>query len=296
MLWPKHWPCIDPCAFTKGTTSSSSTQMNPMNWTVRPNALNRTPTFSEVVVGHFLNGLNWETSELLQWRHDERDGVSNHQPHDCLLNRLFRCRSKKTSKLRVTGLCGAIHRCPVNSFTQRACNVKKCFLLMTSSFRTIVFLCYGIIISHKNIMVNFDLTFNRINIYQFHTTAFSRDFMLCCINFSRGLHIFGPCKSYLMLEIRINIFFVIIYTHNSNILSEVLTILWSCNPCLNDKLFLWSRGSCLNHQQIDLPYVHRFNQVRTKRFVYFVIITTSLDLFSTCVSDKSFFFNAYNFI
>ena len=33
------------------------------------------------------------------------DGVSNHQLHDCLLNRLFRRRSKKTSKLRVTGLC-----------------------------------------------------------------------------------------------------------------------------------------------------------------------------------------------
>ena len=41
----------------------------------------------------------------LQWRHSGRDGVSNHQPHDCLLNRLFRRRSKKTSKLRVTGLC-----------------------------------------------------------------------------------------------------------------------------------------------------------------------------------------------
>ena len=41
----------------------------------------------------------------LQWRHNGRDGVSNHQPHDCLLNRLFRRRSKKTSKLRVTGLC-----------------------------------------------------------------------------------------------------------------------------------------------------------------------------------------------
>ena len=41
----------------------------------------------------------------LRWRHNERDGVSNHQPHDCLLNRLIRCRSKKTSKLRVTGLC-----------------------------------------------------------------------------------------------------------------------------------------------------------------------------------------------
>ena len=41
----------------------------------------------------------------LQWRHNERDIVSNHQPHDCLLSRLFGCRSKKTSTLRVTGHC-----------------------------------------------------------------------------------------------------------------------------------------------------------------------------------------------
>ena len=41
----------------------------------------------------------------LQWRYNERGSVSNHQPHDCLLNRSFRRRSKKTSKLRVTGLC-----------------------------------------------------------------------------------------------------------------------------------------------------------------------------------------------
>ena len=31
--------------------------------------------------------------------------ASHHQPHQCLLNRLFGRRSKKTSKLRVTGLC-----------------------------------------------------------------------------------------------------------------------------------------------------------------------------------------------
>ena len=42
---------------------------------------------------------------MLQWRHNEGDGVSNHRRLDCLLNRLFRRRSKKTSKLRVTGLC-----------------------------------------------------------------------------------------------------------------------------------------------------------------------------------------------
>ena len=38
-------------------------------------------------------------------RRNGSDGVSNHQPHDCLLNRLFRHRSKKSSKLLVTGLC-----------------------------------------------------------------------------------------------------------------------------------------------------------------------------------------------
>ena len=41
----------------------------------------------------------------LQWHHNGCDNVSNHQPHDCVLNRLFGRRSKKTSKLRVTGLC-----------------------------------------------------------------------------------------------------------------------------------------------------------------------------------------------
>ena len=44
-------------------------------------------------------------SVLLQWRHNEHDSVSNHQPHDCLLNRLFRHRSKKISNLCVTDFC-----------------------------------------------------------------------------------------------------------------------------------------------------------------------------------------------
>ena len=44
------------------------------------------------------------SNSTLQWRHNGHDSVSNHQPHDCFLNRLFRHRSKKTSKLRVTGL------------------------------------------------------------------------------------------------------------------------------------------------------------------------------------------------
>ena len=30
--------------------------------------------------------------QTLQWYHNEHDGVSNHQPRDCLLSRLFRRR------------------------------------------------------------------------------------------------------------------------------------------------------------------------------------------------------------
>ena len=41
----------------------------------------------------------------LQWRHSGHNWVSNHQFYDCLLNLFFRRRLKKTSTLRVTGLC-----------------------------------------------------------------------------------------------------------------------------------------------------------------------------------------------
>ena len=65
------------------------------------------------------NESRWEylynTPFPLHWRHNDHDGVWNHQPHGCLLNRLLRRRSKKTSKLRVTGLCVGNSPGPVNS-------------------------------------------------------------------------------------------------------------------------------------------------------------------------------------
>ena len=76
-----------------------------------------------MVIGLELRILNGECSSTvdvvlpgtLHWRHNDHDGVSNHQPHGCLLNRLFRRRSHKTSKLRVTGLCVGNSPGPVNS-------------------------------------------------------------------------------------------------------------------------------------------------------------------------------------
>ena len=80
----------------------------------------------------------WIESSLypLHWRHNGRDSVSNHQPHDCLLNRLFRRRSKKTSHLRVTGLCVGNSPVPGEFPAQMASNAGKCFHLMTSSWDT----------------------------------------------------------------------------------------------------------------------------------------------------------------
>ena len=60
-------------------------------------------------------GWEMDSYKSLQWRHNDHICVSNHQPRACLLNRLFRRRSRKTSKLRVTGLCVGNSPGPVNS-------------------------------------------------------------------------------------------------------------------------------------------------------------------------------------
>ena len=64
----------------------------------------------------------------LQWRHNESNIVLNHQLNDCLLNRLFRRRSKKTPKLRITGLCAG--KSPVTGEfpAQMASNAENVFI------------------------------------------------------------------------------------------------------------------------------------------------------------------------
>ena len=66
----------------------------------------------------------WKT-KLLQWRHNEPNGVSNHRPLGCLLNRLCRRRSKKTLKLRVTDLCEGNSPVTGEFPAQRASNTKN---------------------------------------------------------------------------------------------------------------------------------------------------------------------------
>ena len=51
----------------------------------------------------------------LQWRHNGRNGVSNHRRLYCLLNRLFRCKSKKHQSSASLAFLRGIYRSPVNS-------------------------------------------------------------------------------------------------------------------------------------------------------------------------------------
>ena len=70
----------------------------------------------------FYSELNYQDNQpnhskmeaVSHWRRNGRDGVSNHQPHDCLLNCLFTRGSKKTSKLASLAFVWGIHRWPVN--------------------------------------------------------------------------------------------------------------------------------------------------------------------------------------
>ena len=77
----------------------------------------------------------------LQWRNNEHNGVSNHRRFDYLLNRLFRRTSRKTSKLRVTRLCGgeftgdrriATHEGPV---TRKMFSFDDVFMINTPCLR-----------------------------------------------------------------------------------------------------------------------------------------------------------------
>ena len=57
--------------------------------------------------------------------HSGCNGITNHQPHTCLLNRSFRHRSKKASKLCVTGLCVGNSLVTVDFPAQMASNTEN---------------------------------------------------------------------------------------------------------------------------------------------------------------------------
>ena len=78
----------------------------------------------------------WQTS--LQWRHNERHGVSTHRRLDCLPNHLFRPISKRISKLRVTGLCERNPPVTGGFPSQRASNAENVSIRWGGGARSVI--------------------------------------------------------------------------------------------------------------------------------------------------------------
>ena len=72
-------------------------------------------------------------SHALQLRHNQRNGVTNPQPHDCLLNRLFRRRSKKYQSSASLAFVKGIQP-GTGEFSSQKFSNGKCFHLMTSTW------------------------------------------------------------------------------------------------------------------------------------------------------------------
>ena len=120
-------------------------------------------TFS--YIRHNIGGIWHVIMRTLQWRHNGHNSVSNHQPHDCLLNRLFRRKSNKTSKLRVTGLCAGNSPVTGEFHAQMASNAENVSVwwrhhgVLCVSQVTIVVQC-----SEWNIVMYFRVCYNDISL------------------------------------------------------------------------------------------------------------------------------------
>ena len=91
---PPPPPPINETSLSYQTTCENNVSLRP----TQADVLNHMVSMHPVM--HLIPDTSWFT---LHWRHNERDGVSNHRRLDGWLKRLFRYRSKKTPKLHLTG-------------------------------------------------------------------------------------------------------------------------------------------------------------------------------------------------
>ena len=112
------------CKFVENSELSANWFSDPVSISVRifSKASIILSQNQKLLASHWYSTVHWH---IIQWRHNGCDGVSNRQPHHCLRNRLFRRRSKKTSKLRVTGLCAGNPTVTGEFPEQRASNAEN---------------------------------------------------------------------------------------------------------------------------------------------------------------------------
>ena len=103
-----------------------STYWGMSPWWLLPKLLSWYPIFKLSHCNSFEDQAPYDIT--LQWHHNERNGISNQQHIDCLFNHLFRHRSKKTLKFRITGLCEGNSPVTGEFPTQKASNTDNIFI------------------------------------------------------------------------------------------------------------------------------------------------------------------------
>ena len=101
-----HWPQNNSNQWTQRSMTVTFSKVKiPLSLILYDIVLNRFHKFGTPQWRPQIRRMRSDTAHrlILQWRNNESDGVLNHQHLDCFLNRLFRRRAKKISKLRVTG-------------------------------------------------------------------------------------------------------------------------------------------------------------------------------------------------
>ena len=132
----------------------------------------------------------WRHRVILQWHYYMPDGASDHRRLDYLLNRFFRCGSKKTSKLRVTGLCEG-NSSVTGELPQKGPVTRKIFpfddVIMTyHPWRFVLLkLTYNEMITHDDISL---LQGKRYEIYT-HSLVFCKDSCNTISSFLNHLHV-----------------------------------------------------------------------------------------------------------
>ena len=116
LLWPTHICSLFGARASK-LTWLYLRKMTPLRLVFSPRSVNCDRS-SKIGVKWtpLLTPFDNSLSASLQWLNNGHDGVSNHQPHYCLLNRLLGRRSKKhTQSSASLAFAWGIHRGPVNS-------------------------------------------------------------------------------------------------------------------------------------------------------------------------------------
>ena len=101
LCWLIHCVLMTPCGDIDLDQKSSGNSLLPNDTRPLPEPILSSHQWCFRIPGIAIS----QRDTASQWRHSGRDDVSNHQSHDCLFNRLFGRITKKTSKLRVSGLC-----------------------------------------------------------------------------------------------------------------------------------------------------------------------------------------------